>query len=183
MDYYIDLNLHPTKENRENVLLNQIYMKIHYKLVDLKSTQIGISFPKHHITLGRQLRLHGHEADLQSLLQQIDLSKFGNSISSGSVSLVPSTCSYRTVSRKQPLMSPSKMRRLLKRGSLTEEDAKNYRRKLFTKGLSEPYLELESNSSQQKYRRYITHSPIQKTATVGTFDQFGLSKTATIPWF
>lgn len=183
MDHFIDVTVQPSKEYRENWLLNQTYSRLHQKLVAGQISSIGVSFPEYRLNLGRRLRLHGTAQDLAQVIQGLDFTPFGACVKLSTVSPVPTSCHYRTVSRKQPTMSPAKMRRLVKRGSLTEAEAQSYRKKLFTKGLSDPYVELESGSSQHKYRRYIIHGALQENAVSGSFDTFGLSKEATVPWF
>ena len=54
---------------------------------------------------------------------------------------------------------------------------------MFTKGLDNPYLELVSTSNEHTHRRYIQFSGLLTEPVDGEFDQFGLSKTATVPWF
>ncbi|MEJ2075925.1 MAG: type I-F CRISPR-associated endoribonuclease Cas6/Csy4 [Reinekea sp.] len=44
------------------------------------------------------------------------------------------------------------------------------------------YMELTSGSNGHKHRRYIELGPLQDRPLAGEFDQFGLSKTATIAW-
>jgi len=50
-------------------------------------------------------------------------------------------------------------------------------------GIDNPYLELESASNDNKHRRYISFGELSDTPISGEFDTFGLSKTATVPWF
>jgi CRISPR-associated endonuclease Csy4 len=54
---------------------------------------------------------------------------------------------------------------------------------MLSQSLDNPYLELESTSNGNKHRRYLEFGQLLGNAVVGEFDQFGLSKTATIPWF
>jgi len=54
---------------------------------------------------------------------------------------------------------------------------------MFTQGLDNPYLELESGSNGHKHRRYIQFGELLDAPVKGEFDQFGLSKVATVPWF
>ena len=51
MTHYIDTRLTPKKEIRENVLLNQLYSAFHKRLYDLKSKNIGVSFPEYRLKL------------------------------------------------------------------------------------------------------------------------------------
>jgi CRISPR-associated endonuclease Csy4 len=80
-------------------------------------------------------------------------------------------------------MSNSKLQRLIKRGSIAQEEIINYKTKMHSSGLSQPYLELVSGSNGQKHRRYIEFGEILENPVNGLFDSFGLSKKATIPWF
>lgn len=54
---------------------------------------------------------------------------------------------------------------------------------MLSKRLENPYIELVSNSGGQLYSRYIEMGELQLEPIAGEFDQFGLSKQATIPWF
>lgn len=183
MDSYIEITLKPDAEMRENVLLNKVYTKLHKALVMLKSDSIGVSFPKYQVVLGRVIRVHSNSNMLQHFS---DLNWLGGLVGYCDVSeiqLVPSSCEYRTISRIQSNMSQSKLKRLLKRGSISDTDINKYKAKMFTKGLEHPYLELESSSNGHKHRRYLRFSEIAKEPIDGKFDLFGLSKTATVPWF
>ena len=67
--------------------------------------------------------------------------------------------------------------------SISEEETKAYKAKMFQQGMDNPYLELESGSNGYKHRRYIQFGELRSKPVEGEFDQFGLSKTATVPWF
>ncbi len=99
------------------------------------------------------------------------------------IMLVPKNSKFRTASRKQTTMSQAKLRRIIKRESISKEETKRYKEKMFSKKLNEPYLELLSLSNRKKYRRYIEFGELLDQPVYGKFDQFGLSKTATVPWF
>ena len=183
MNYYIDVIIQPNDEIRLNVLLNSVYTNFHKVLFDLRSTSIGISFPRYKITLGNIMRIHA---------QQVELNIFQDSNWLGSISPfckvtnileVPQNTKFRTISRKQSTMSQSKLNRLIKRGSIKEDEIINYKTKMFSKGLDDPYIELQSGSNGHKHRRYLEFGELLSSAIEGRFDQFGLSKSATIPWF
>ena len=183
MTHYFDIRLLPDTEIPSTVLMNAIYTKLHKVLFDLTSSNIGVSFPKYKKTLGNGLRIHGEKSVLNDL-QGLDwIGGMKGYCQIGDIVPVPTNAKHRTVSRIQTTMSQSKLNRLLKRGSITEDEAKNYKTKLFTKGLDNPYLELTSGSNGQRHRRYIEFGPLLDNPIEGSFDQFGLSKTATIPWF
>ncbi|MGL5006495.1 MAG: type I-F CRISPR-associated endoribonuclease Cas6/Csy4 [Plesiomonas sp.] len=183
MDSYIEIMIKPDAEMRENVLLNKVYAKLHKALVTLKSDSIGISFPKFQVLLGRVIRIHSNSSMLYNLSALNWLDGLVGYCQVSEIHMVPVACEYRTISRVQSTMTQSKLKRLIKRGSISDADVKIYKAKMFTKGLDNPYLELESGSNGHKHRRYLSFGEIKKEAVNGTFDQFGLSKTATVPWF
>jgi CRISPR-associated endonuclease Csy4 len=183
MNSYIDVTLRPSPELPVNRLMNTVYSNLHKILFDLNSTDIGVSFPDFRVTLGNKLRVHGQSTALEMLEKTIWLGGVNDRCSASEISQIPKECSHRVISRVQSNMTQSKLNRLLKRGSISNEDARKYKAKMFAKGLDAPYLELVSGSNGHKHRRYISFGPLTSQPTEGEFDQFGLSKTATVPWF
>ncbi len=183
MDYYLDICIFPDPEFKETVLMNGIYSKLHKALCELHSTSIGVSFPRYQLTLGNLLRLHGTAEALDKLQCLNWIGPMSGYCQQSDIKPVSSGVSFRTVSRKQPTMSQAKLRRLIKRDSITEENAENYTIKMLTKGLDAPYVELVSGSNGHRHRRYIEFGPLLDSPIEGVFDQFGLSKTVTVPWF
>ncbi len=183
MNYYIDIKLVPNKEIRENVLLNQIYTAFHKRLYDLKSTNIAVSFPQYRLKLGRLFRIHGSKEALEKLNEKDWLGKYSKNCKVTTIEAIPTEIQYRTISRIQQNMTEAKLRRLIKRGSIPEEDIKKYRIKMFQGGFDNPYVELVSMSNGQLHRRFIEFGKLQDKEVKGEFDLFGLSKGSTIPWF
>lgn len=184
MNYYFNINLLPDAEMPNAVLMNAICAKLHKVFFDLHSTTIGVSFPNYDVTLGNTVRIHGGEGDLQKLHTASWLGGMNGYCKFGAVTVVPSGVKYRTVYRKQATMSQSKLNRLLKRGTIKDENIKKYKSKMFAeKGLDKPYLDLISGSNGRRHRRYIELGELLDKPVIGKFDQFGLSKTATVPWF
>jgi len=183
MDYYINIQILPDAEMRENVLLNKVYTKLHKALCDLEADDIGVSFPEYKVKLGRVLRVHGTKGRLQALQTTNWLGGLSGYCAVSEITPIPGNTAFRVISRIQTTMSPAKYRRLLARGSITETEKKQYQAKMFQKGLENPYLELESRSNGKKYRRYLSFGELLDDPVNGEFDQFGLSKVATVPWF
>ncbi len=187
MNHYIDIKINPDAEMRENVLLNKVYTKLHKGLYDLKSSNIGVNFPEYklgrQIKLGRTLRIHGTKQRLQMLQNENWLGGLAGYCDISEIQQIPDQVSYRTVSRKQTNMTAAKLRRLIKRGSIKPDQIKRYKAKMFQQGIDNPFLELDSASNGYKHRRYLSFGDLQKEATAGNFDQFGLSNQATVPWF
>lgn len=183
MNHYIDIDLLPDPEFAATVLMNATYTKLHKALCDLGSTHIGVSFPVYKVTLGNVLRLHGSQSNLAALQQQNWLGGMSGYCNTSEVLPIPEDVRYRTIGRKQTTMSQSKLNRLLKRGTITEAETSQYQIKMASKELDNPYLELVSGSNGHKHRRYLEFGPLGDNSVAGEFDQFGLSKTTTVPWF
>ena len=183
MNSYIDIKIKLDGEMRENVLLNKVYIKLHHALFTLKSTGIGVSFPCYKVMLGNVVRLHGQEDKLTILQASNWLGELASSCDISLVKGIPSEVLYRTISRKQANMTEAKLRRLIARDSISKDEVKGYKAKMFQQGMDNPYLELESASNGHKHRRYLVFGNIIQSEVLGEFDSFGLSKRATIPWF
>jgi CRISPR-associated endonuclease Csy4 len=183
MDHYLDILILPDPEFSATILMNSLYTKLHKALYDNKSTSIGVSFPRYHVSLGNVLRIHGTISDLNKLMQQNWIGGMCGYCTISEIMQVPPSSRFRTVSRKQPTMSQSKLNRLIKRGSISVDEIDKYKAKMQGNTLAGPYLELASGSNKHKHRRYIAFGELQDNPAPGEFDQFGLSKTATIPWF
>ena len=183
MTHYVDIKLIPNKEIRENVLLNQVYTAFHKRLYDLKSKDIAVSFPEYRLKLGRLFRIHGTKEALEKLNEKDWLGKYKEFSKISNIEEVPTNVQYRTVSRVQQNMTEAKLRRLIKRGTIPEEDIKKYRIKMFQGGLDNPYVELVSMSNGQLHRRFIEFGELKELEVKGEFDLFGLSKVSTVPWF
>lgn len=183
MDHYKDIVIFPDPEFPLPMLMNALYSKFHKVLCDLHSTSIGVSFPKYSITLGNMLRIHGEKPILQALHDLNWLGGMHGYCVENPILAVPICTKFRTVYRKQPTKSQSKLRRLIKRSSLTETQIEHYKVNMFSNRLDNAYFQLVSGSNGQKHRRYIALGKILDQPVRGEFDQFGLSKTATVPWF
>lgn len=183
MDHYIDILLLPDPEFPLPILMSALFSKFHKALCDLQATDIGVNFPKHGENLGSLMRIHGN---FKVLVKLQDLKWIGPMMGYckvGNILPVPPKVKYCTVFRKQPTMSPAKLRRLIKRGSIAEDETNRYKSKMLSQSLTEPYVELTSNSTGRRHKRFISFGPLQNKPVTGCFDQFGFSKTATVPWF
>lgn len=183
MEYFIEINLQRNKELRPNILLNNVYTNLHQRLYDMNCKTVGVSFPNFRVILGNKLRIHGNLNDLNEI-QSVDwLGNIKQYCVVSGIEPIPENVQYRTMSRIQSTMSQSKLRRLIKRGTILEEDVKKYKVQMLQKGLGNPYVELVSASNGKLHRRYFQFGELQHKNVSGEFDFFGLSKTATVPWF
>lgn len=184
MDHYIDLHFQADEEVPIYFIRNKVFAKLHKALYELEENTIGISFPNYKTKLGDILRIHGEQSNLTVLQQKNWLGGLAGYCDVGEVLLIPvAVKGYRTISRVRSNMSNAKLQRLKKRGSITVEEMKRYDIKMIKTFLTNPYLELESTSNGHKHRRYLQFGVLVSEPVVGKFDSFGLSKTATVPWF
>ncbi len=193
MNYYLDIKIKPDAEMQENWLLNKVCTKLHKAIFDLSATDIGISFPQSDKKLGCIIRIHSIQGRLNKLQNLNWLGGLSGYCKVGDILPVPDKVDgYLTVSRIRQNMSISKMQKRITHqkatGCLKTDDdikayEKQYKAKMFKTGLDNPYLELQSTSTGNKYRIYIAFGAIQKQPASGEFNKFGLSPTATVPIF
>jgi CRISPR-associated endonuclease Csy4 len=183
MDYFIEIKLQKNTDLRPNMLLNGVYANFHRRLYDIDAKSIGVSFPDYRVVLGQKLRIHGNLDDLNKFHSIDWLGDIKKYCTVSNIEKVPQNVQYRTIGRIQSTMSQSKLRRLIKRGTINEEDVKKYKVEMLKKGLDNPYVELVSASNGKLHRRYFLFGDLQTERTTGEFDTFGLSENATIPWF
>ena len=193
MKYYQDTKLLPDTEIPLYFIRNKTISKLHKTLHDQEQTAIGVSFPGYKVKLGDTIRLHGSQADLQSLHASNWLGGLSGYCQVSDILPVPETVEgYRTISRIQPTMTIAKLKKRIEyqraRGDLkTDEEVKayemQYKAKMFAESLDNPYLELQSNSTGESYRIFIKLGEVQSLPVPGKFNSFGLSKQATVPWF
>lgn len=187
MDSYIELQLLPDPEFPATTLMNALFAKLHRGLVSNGEGSIGISFPDaapKEPGLGSRLRLHGLAADLEKLMSLNWLQGMRDHLSIMPISAVPAKASHRVVRRVQAKSSPEReRRRLIARKGVSLEAAILAIPDSATERLSHPYLLIASQSTQQQFRLFVEHLPLQDQAAPGLFNAYGLSAAATIPWF
>jgi len=187
MDAYIDIRLLPDPEFPPPLLMNTLFGKLHRGLVSFGEGSVGVSFPevKEKIrSLGQHLRLHGPAATLERFMQTGWLKGMGDHLTVSTAGAVPKNAHHRTVRRVQAKSNPEReRRRLIARKGVTEEQARAAIPDQCAEHLDLPYIVLNSQSTGQQFRLFIDHLPIGDRPSIGTFSTYGLSTTATIPWF
>lgn len=187
MDTYIDIRLLPDPEFPATLLMNALFGKFHRGLVKFGEGTIGVSFPDvtdHSRSLGARLRLHGMEEALRHFQQTDWLTGVRDHVSVGTLTCIPKNTQHRTVRRVQVKSNPERQRRrLMARKGISPEQAREAIPDSAAKRLNLPYLVLTSQSTGQQFRLFVEHSAIQGQPQGGSFSAYGLSQTATIPWF
>ena len=187
MDAYLELQLLPDPEFPPAMLMNALFAKLHRALVSHGEGRIGVSFPdvgQKGIGLGARLRLHGVALDLERLMAANWLQGMRDHLSCSPPNPVPASAVYRVVRRVQAKSNPEReRRRLMARKGISAEAARQAIPDSSAEMLRLPYLLLASQSTQQQFRLFVEHLPVQKESVTGTFTAYGLSATATVPWF
>lgn len=186
MDHYLDLRLLPDPEFPATQLMSALFAKLHRGLDDLRRDDVGVSFPEVDAgpTLGTRLRLHGPAEALDRLLALDWLTGMRDHLHLGTLTPVPAQVRWRQVSRVQVDSNPDRLRRrLMKRHGLNEAEARQRIPDSAAKRCTLPFVTLRSNGNGQRFHLFIRHGPLLDAPLPGTFNRYGLSTTATVPWF
>jgi CRISPR-associated endonuclease Csy4 len=187
MNHYIDIHLRPDPEFPPHQLMAALYAKLHRALAQVHARTIGVSFPGYAeapATLGNTLRLLGPEGDLRWLMEQDWLHGMRDHTEVTSVLRVPANAISRTLRRVQAKSSPERLRRRqMRRHNLTKLQARALLPEVAAETLRLPFVCLSSASTGQRFRLFVRLGPQTDIAQSGSFSAYGLSSSATIPWF
>jgi CRISPR-associated endonuclease Csy4 len=187
LTHYIELRLRHDPEVAPTHLLAALYTRVHRALAAQGTTSIAVTFPDYSAerhTLGQRLRLHGSEAELQAWATGPWLGGMRDHVSMSPVAGVPTQVQHQTLRRLQVKSSPERLRRrLMKRHQLSEAQARERIPANVAQTTSLPYLTLASTSTAQQFRLFLVLGDAQESAQTGLFNAYGLSITATVPWF
>ena len=191
MKHYCDITLLPDAEANLGFLWQKVYQQIHLALVENKIGEnhslVAISFPEYGskaFPLGSKLRLLAEEA---ALLEGLNLSKWLNRLTDychyTSIKPVPAVREYAVFRRKQFNCNVERLaRRRATRKNESYEQALAHFEGFENEQSDLPYINSQSLSKHERFRLFIQQDKHQDNVS-GTFDCFGLSKTATVPWF
>jgi CRISPR-associated endonuclease Csy4 len=183
MNHYTQITLRPTIIIKPNVLLNNVFVQLHQALVNMKSEDIGVSFPKCHLSLGNVIRIHGTKERLLELAELEWLGDYKVLCDILETAPIPKETKHRRFSRIQP-KSMAKLRRYVKNGKIPKEEIGQQKRKILSQGIDNPFLDLDSKSTGENYRLFVRIDDPIDTPTLGKFNTFGISKEGTtVPWF
>ena len=187
MTHYLDLQLRPDPEISAAHLLAALYAKLHRALVRLEASTVGVSFPGHDQAahrMGDCLRLIGPAEDLARLMALDWLSGMRDHVNVGGTAPLPATAQHRTLRRVQAKSNPERLRRRqIKRHGLSEAQALQQVPDDIGERINVPFVQMASVSTGQTFRLFLRLGPPQMSWAAGHFNSYGLSTTATIPWF
>lgn len=187
MDSYIDIRVRSLPELADAHILNTVYSKLHLQLATLDTGGIGVSFPgvdeKKH-TLGGSIRIHGSKSELEALMATRWTLRLHDYAMASPILDTPEGVLHRIVRRVQVKSSPERLRRrLIKRQGVSEEEAKQRILDEFAERTKLPFLNVQSRSTGQRFKLFISHGSLQSVPSAGSFSAYGLSRAASIPWF
>jgi CRISPR-associated endonuclease Csy4 len=184
MDQHIDLRLLPDPEFPETLLMNALFAKLHRALCEAGQGAIGISFPKAGKTLGDCLRLHGSKEALARLMALDWLTGMRDHLSADGPLPVPADCQHRIVQRVQAKSSAERLyRRSVRNGRLNADELAAKAAATEEERLKLPHVRLRSASTGQQFLLFIEQGRVQDRPQPGSFSDYGLGSTATVPWF
>jgi len=187
LDAFADIKLLADPEFPAPMLMNALFSKFHRHLTKFGAGSIGVSFPDSRDpgkSLGARLRLHGNFVDLQRFLATDWLSGMRDHVAIAPPEAVPSGARHRVVRRVQAKSNPEReRRRLIARKGISEGEARIAIPDFCAETLTLPFLVLKSGSTKQQFRLFVDHLPLRDDAQQGVFNAYGLSASATVPWF
>jgi CRISPR-associated endonuclease Csy4 len=187
MDYFVDIDLRPDAEFSASHLMSALYAKLHRALVKLGSSGVGVSFPKHDASashLGHRMRLHGAHGSLMALMATDWLAGIRDHVTTAGLQKVPEGTAHCVVRRVQSKSNPDRLRRrLMRRHGLDAQEAARRISDKVAELLELPFVHLRSSTTNQTFRLFIDHRTSHAGQVPGTFNAYGLSPSATVPWF
>jgi len=187
MDCFLDIELRRDPEFPDHQLLAALYAKLHRALLPSNTANVAVCFPGYQLrppSLGTGVRLFGSSAALTALTSADWLKGVRDHTEVGAIADVPADVAYRALRRVQTKSNPERLRRrLMKRHGLNEGQARERIPDSTAEMLKLPFIQLHSNSTGHQFRLFLSLGPEQPIAFPGDFNAYGLSRTATIPWF
>jgi CRISPR-associated endonuclease Csy4 len=187
MHHYLDIHLRPDPEFPSHQLMAALFAKLHRVLARNQANAIGVSFPGYGlapITLGDTLRLFSPAAGLSDLMEQPWLTGMRDHVTLDTITPVPAAASHRQLQRVQAKSNPERlMRRRMRRHGLSEAQAQAVYEDAKAQHLPLPFVALASGSTGHAFKLFLKLGPVQAQPQPGAFNAYGLSPTATAPWF
>jgi len=187
LTHYLDIYLRSDPEFPASQLLPALYVKFHRALVQLRSEDLAVCFPGYSekpLGLGKTMRVLGSAERLKQLMALPWLSGVADHVQASATSPVPEGAAHRKLTRAQAKSSPERLRRRqMRRHGLTAEQARERISDSAAENLTLPFLPVRSTSTGQAFLLFLRLGPPCPGPLAGSFNAYGLSLTATIPWF
>jgi CRISPR-associated endonuclease Csy4 len=186
MTHFQDCILHGDEETSSVHVMSALVQRLHLALVRNKSLGVGLTFPVYYLeraTFGNVVRLHATPNELGLLADTDWVGHLASHVEVKPIRPLPAKTKFVQVRRIQPkASSPRLVRRAAKRKGISLAEAERLYLAFAPPELRLPFLELRSASTAQVFRLYIEQTEVL-TRVDGTFNRYGLSRTATLPLF
>ena len=187
MDRYIEIGIRTDPEFPVHMLMSALMSKLHRALVRLEANDIGISFPATQVaprTMGTKIRLHGTDGRLGALMETNWFKGMVDHLECSDLLIVPETAQHQVVRRRQVKSNVERLRRRrMKRKGESYEQVVQAIPSSLEKQSRLPFITLNSQSTGEVFKLFIEQSEVGPTAIAGSFNTYGLSQQATVPWF
>jgi len=187
LTHYLDFTLRSDPEFPSNQLLAALYAKLHRILVQLQTQELAVSFPGYSrkpAGLGKTLRVLGRADSLAELMRNPWLTGMADHVLVSTIGAVPNNAEHHQLLRVQAKSNPERLRRRqMKRHGVTAEEARERIPDTIAESLNLPFLTVRSSSTGQVFLLFLNLGPSLPSPCLGVFNYYGLSGTATIPWF
>lgn len=192
MRNYVEFTLLPNDEIPLYFLWEKLYQQLHLALVEIKDpnnkVSLGVSFPNYDAglnQLGCKLRLFApSSAGLEAVNINQWLSRLSDYVQITSIRNIPEKVDGNVFfKRNQPKSNNARLaRRKAKRKNISIEQALIHFENRAEQTTKLPFINMKSHSSNTKFRLFIEKSG-SENQVAGSFNSYGLSKTATVPCF
>jgi CRISPR-associated endonuclease Csy4 len=200
MKYYLDITLLPDAEANLGFLWQKVFQQVHIALVDNKvgdnESAVALSVVNYgdkDFPLGNQLRLL---ANTDEALQKLDIHRWLNRLSDychiKPIKPVPTDVTQYACFKRKPVKSIEKkaQRRAVHLNKPYDEVLAYLRNENRSEECKLPFINLESQQTKKRselgestnFLLFVERAFVDKPVD-GKFDCYGLSKTATVPWF
>jgi CRISPR-associated endonuclease Csy4 len=187
MNRYLEITIRPDPEFSAPMLLNALMSKLHRALVHLEADDVGISFPGYQTaprSLGAKLRLHGTEGRLGALMETNWLKGMADHVKCSDLMVVPKDVQHIVVQRRQVKSNVERLRRRrMKRKGESYEQAVAAIPASVEQQSNLPFVTLSSQSTGEVFKLFIEQEGSLQEAREGSFNCYGLSQGASVPWF
>lgn len=183
--FYFDVRSHDMAAAPE--VLAKAFSAIHLALVNLRTSAVSVSFPEQDDqiqSLGACLRVMGPARDVDAVIALPWRRVVRDQASVSDVGAVPATQQFRGVRRVQAKSNVERLRRrYVARHGVAYDEASRLIQDDARQTLDLPWLRIKSHSSHQEFRLFLRMDDSRTGLVPGDFNAYGLSATATIPWF
>lgn len=187
LTHYIEISIRPDPEFTEQMLMSALLSKFHRARVELKTLSLGLGFPEYQRlprSLGSKVRIHGDQTALDQLMALNWLRGMRDHLLLRDISPVPENAEHCVFTRKQFKTSAERIRRrrMRRKGEEYDQVRENVPDSMEQKP-DLPFATLRSLSTGQAFPLFINQGVVCAEAKQGSFNSYGLSAEATVPWF